>query len=100
MFRFFRAIEAAYKTYQQPDSFSKGEGFEAFVEEVLFPSYDYDLVQRTSSFQDNRRRYSEHSLQPDLLFRDRKQEDSFLWSASTETLNMRKRQLNGKSQIY
>lgn len=51
------------------ESIRKGKQFEDLVEEVIFNSAYYDLVARTSTFEDNMRRYEERSMDPDFLFR-------------------------------
>jgi hypothetical protein len=71
MSKFLKILKTSYNILNQPKSFDDGEFFEELVLSELFPKQSFDLVQRTSSFQENTNRYSEHSLQPDFLFRDR-----------------------------
>lgn len=52
-----------------PDSFKKGQQFESFVENVLFPKPDYDLLHKTSDIDQNELRFVENSLLADFKFR-------------------------------
>jgi hypothetical protein len=51
------------------DSFEKGQQFESFVENVLLPKADYDLLHKTSDIDQNELRFVEDSLLPDFRFR-------------------------------
>lgn len=53
----------------KPESFYKGENFERFVEDVLFPQEQYILVRRTDTFERNVKRFSESTNDPDFVFR-------------------------------
>lgn len=53
----------------KPESFYKGENFENFVEDVLFPQERYILVRRTDTFERNAKRFSESTNDPDFVFR-------------------------------
>jgi hypothetical protein len=54
------------------ESFEKGEQFEKFIEENVFLKEDFDLVHRTNSYEQNKNRYAEETMRPDLMFRDKK----------------------------
>ena len=51
------------------ESFNKGQAFEDYVEEVLFPKEGYDLLHKTNSYQQNSQRFVENSKNPDFKFR-------------------------------
>ncbi|WP_338732138.1 hypothetical protein [Mangrovimonas cancribranchiae] len=51
------------------NSFQKGESFESYVLQTLFPEDQYTLIHRTNSFEQNQERFSENTLQPDFKFR-------------------------------
>lgn len=53
-------------------SFKKGEQFEEFVENNLFAQTDYELIHRTNSFQQNKKRFAENTMKPDFKFRCKK----------------------------
>ncbi|MEZ4853258.1 hypothetical protein [Flavobacterium sp.] len=50
-------------------SFEKGELFEKYVEEVLFPDSEYDLIHRTNNYKQNKDRISLDTLKPDFKFK-------------------------------
>jgi hypothetical protein len=54
-----------------PQSFKDGQRFEDYVEEYLFISKYYDLLEKTHNYQTNSKHYVESSLNPDFMFRDR-----------------------------
>lgn len=51
-----------------PESFKKGEKFEAFTREVIFPQAKYKLLKQTHNYSQNSKDYVEESLEPDFLF--------------------------------
>ncbi len=53
------------------ESFKKGEEFEKYVEEVIFPEAHYELLHKTSDSKQNIRRYSRKSMEPDFQFKCR-----------------------------
>jgi hypothetical protein len=61
----------------KPKSFFQGEQFEEYVENNLFPDSKYVLVKRTDNYERNRKRFSESSTDPDLLFRCRDTNQEF-----------------------
>lgn len=63
--------------YYNPDSIEKGEAFQHFVENTLFTKAEYDLVERTHSFQQNANRYIESSRKPDFRFRYKRSGQEF-----------------------
>jgi len=54
-----------------PTSFKKGEAFEGYVEQVLFPKSDYDLLHKTNAYDQNNERYVGDSKKPDYRFKCR-----------------------------
>lgn len=60
-----------------PDSFTKGEEFEDFVENNIFPEEKYVLVYKTRSYEDNKNRYAEDTRKPDFKFRCKKSGQEF-----------------------
>ena len=54
-----------------PESFKKGELFENYIEQYLFPVQYYDLLEKTHNYSSNSRHYVESSLKPDFKYRDR-----------------------------
>ena len=53
------------------ESFRKGEQFERYVEETIFPEAHYEVIYKTSDSTQNRRRFVKKSLEPDFHFRCR-----------------------------
>jgi hypothetical protein len=58
--------------YNSGESFKKGQAFENFVETILFPKSDYDLVEKTHDYSQNSVRFVESTTNPDFKFRCRK----------------------------
>ncbi len=58
-------------------SFRKGEEFKKFVENQLFHNSDYELIDRTDSFEQNKDQYEEDTRKPDFKFRCRKMDKEF-----------------------
>jgi len=72
-----RIAEAVTNEITKPESFVKGDDFENYVREVVFPSNKYELVHKTHSYQDNKNDYIESTLYPDFLFRCKKTNKEF-----------------------
>ena len=53
------------------ESFKKGEQFEKYVEEIIFPDAHYELLYKTSDSKQNTRRFVQKSLEPDFHFKCR-----------------------------
>src|SRR5687768_6935236 len=64
-----KGIQAMSNEISKPESFSKGEEFEEYVRQVIFPKDRYDLIHRSHKYEDNKEDYVETSLQPDFKFR-------------------------------
>ena len=58
-------------------NFIKGEAFEKYVEQMLFPTELYDLIHRTKTYEQNKERYAEETLRPDFKFRCKKTQQEF-----------------------
>jgi hypothetical protein len=58
-------------------SFNKGEKFEKYVENTIFPKENYDLIHRSNSFNQNKDRYAEETLKPDFKFRCKESGNEF-----------------------
>ncbi len=55
------------QNYNQ-NSFNKGQAFEDFVEQVLFPASHYELLYKTNAYDQNSQRYVGDSRKPDFRF--------------------------------
>lgn len=53
------------------ESRRKGEDFEKFVEDNIFPEAHYEVIYKTSDSKQNTRRFVKKSLEPDFIFRCR-----------------------------
>ena len=67
-----RVAKAVANEITKPESFVKGDEFENYVREIVFPSDKYDLIHKTHSYQDNKNDYIESTLYPDFLLRCKK----------------------------
>lgn len=56
------------QNYNQ-DSFNKGQAFEDYVEQVLFPASHYELLHKTNTYDQNSQRYVGDSRKPDFRFK-------------------------------
>jgi len=64
-------VKAVANEIRKPKSFRKGEEFEQYVRDHVFPKERYDLVRRSHDFSDNEDDYIESTLMPDFTFRDK-----------------------------
>lgn len=69
----------------KPSSFYKGEAFEEYVENNLFPEELYTLVRRTDTYERNLKRFSESTFDPDFTFRCKKTNLEFAVEAKYRT---------------
>lgn len=58
------------KNYNE-NSWTKGEQFENFVQNTIFPNSQYELLHRTNDYSQNSARYVQSSLKPDFQFKCR-----------------------------
>lgn len=63
-----RIFKAVTNELSKPTSFVKGEAFENYVREYVFPKEYYKLLHRTHNFESNHDDYIESSLLPDFEF--------------------------------
>lgn len=75
-------------------SFKKGENFEKFVEENIFPKKEYALIHRTNNFEQNKDRYAEDTLFPDFKFRCNKTNQEFYVEAKYRSKFNNREKLN------
>lgn len=64
-----RVIQAATNELTKPESFAKGEEFEQYVRDVVFPKDKYELIHRSHSHSENKEDYVGTSLLPDFGFK-------------------------------
>jgi len=64
-----RTIRTASQEWTKEESYVKGEAFEKYLADHIFPNSDYELIYRTSSFTENNQRYASASKLPDYRFR-------------------------------
>lgn len=60
-----------------PESFKKGELFEKFILDNIFPKEDFDIMRKTPSFKDTQERYNHSAKLPDFQFIDKKSKQIF-----------------------
>ncbi|GIM51982.1 hypothetical protein CAPN004_10120 [Capnocytophaga cynodegmi] len=61
----------------QQDSFSKGEAFQKYVKDIMFPAYYYSMVRETPAHKYEPSRFNEDYLNPDFTFRRKKNDFLF-----------------------
>ena len=64
-----RIIKAAFNELIKEESFVKGEEFEGYLREFIFPKENYELLHRTHDSSTNKEDFVGTSLQPDFKFR-------------------------------
>ena len=52
--KFNKGIKAFTKELNKPGSFVKGEEFEEYVRNYIFPISDYDLIHKTHDYNSNK----------------------------------------------
>ncbi len=57
--------------------FRLGEEFEKYVQRIIFPKSDYDLVEISPNYDQNSERFVESSLNPDFKFRVKSSKQTF-----------------------
>lgn len=77
MSRLVRVLKSAFKELVKPESFRKGDDFEDYVREWIFPQEDYDIIHKTHDYSTNSGDYIEDTLEPDFLLRDRSNKKEF-----------------------
>ena len=64
-----RALKAAWHELKKPASYVKGDEFERFIRNALFPHAHYDLLQKNYDYLTSRDFYIESSKEPDFRLR-------------------------------
>ena len=77
MGKFTRIIKSVIGELAKPKSYAKGEDFEEYVRNYIFPEDLYGLVSKTHDYTQNRKDFVEASLEPDYCLFDRKSERQF-----------------------
>ncbi len=72
-----KVTKAAINEALKPESFDKGDEFENYIRQVIFPSDRYELIHKTHSYIENKKDYIESSLYPDFLFRCKETDKEF-----------------------
>jgi hypothetical protein len=76
-----RTIKAAWNEANKPETFVKGDEFEAFIRKYLFPHDDYDLLAKTHDYISNKNDFVQSSTEPDFKFRSRRNNNVFFVEA-------------------
>jgi hypothetical protein len=76
-----RVTKVTLDTINKPDSFVKGDEFEAYIRAHLFVKDRYDLLQRTHDYTTNKDDYVENTKEPDFKFRSIKTGKEFFVEA-------------------
>jgi hypothetical protein len=66
-----RVMRAAWDEANKPVTYAKGEEFEHYTRERLFPKEAYDLLQKTHSYIDNKGDFIASSKEPDFRFKSK-----------------------------
>jgi len=64
-----RAVKAAWNEISTPDTFRKGEEFETYVRNHLFPKDKYTLLQKTHNYVGNKDDFVDNTKEPDFKFK-------------------------------
>ena len=64
-----RVTKAALDEINKPETFVKGDNFEAYIRAHLFIKDRYDLIQRTHDYTTNKGDFVENTKEPDFKFR-------------------------------
>ncbi|OGN96556.1 MAG: hypothetical protein A2Z77_00900 [Chloroflexi bacterium RBG_13_51_36] len=76
-----RVVKAAWAEMNKPKTYVKGDEFEDYVRQRLFPKERYDLLHRTHDYRANESDFVETSKEPDFRFRSRRSGREFLVEA-------------------
>ncbi len=72
-----KGIVTAHKEFNKPESFKKGEQFEKFTKEVLYPQMHYELLHETPEHDKTSERFNKSAQNPDFQFQDKKTKEIF-----------------------
>ncbi|AIJ05347.1 hypothetical protein JH146_0497 [Methanocaldococcus bathoardescens] len=70
--KFIKKLTLPEDEYRKWLAHQKGEEFESFVLNNLFPEKYFELLDMTHNFETNSKRYVKKSLKPDFLLKDKK----------------------------
>jgi hypothetical protein len=76
-----RVTKAIFNEVTKPKSFAKGEEFEQYLRDYIFPERAYHLEHRSHDYSTNRTDYVADSLDPDFVFVSVKGEKMFFVEA-------------------
>jgi hypothetical protein len=76
-----RVAKAVFNEVTKPKSFAKGEEFEQYLRDFIFPERHYHLEHRSHDYSTNRSDYVADSLDPDFVFVSVKGEKMFFVEA-------------------
>lgn len=62
-------VVTALTEEETPESFKKGQKFEQYAREVIFPKSHYTLLKKTHDYTQNRQDFVEETMEPDYKFR-------------------------------
>ncbi|MCB9210932.1 MAG: hypothetical protein H6609_16315 [Ignavibacteriales bacterium] len=72
-----RIVKTVYDEVTKPKSFVKGENFENYVRQFIFPTELYQLEHHSHDYNSNKGDYVQTSLNPDFLFSSKKNKKKF-----------------------
>ena len=78
-------VKAVWDEITKPDTFAKGDKFEAYVRTHLFPKDHYLLLQMTHDDESNKKDYIENTKEPDFKFKSLKSGAEFFVEAKYRT---------------
>jgi len=64
----FKVGKAAFDEAIKPESFDKGDDFEKYVNNKMFPVSDWKLIKKTQGYSSNKERFEDKSKEPDFQF--------------------------------
>ena len=64
-----RVVKVAFNEINKPETFVKGDNFEAYIRDYLFVKDSYNLIQRTHDYTTNKSDFVENTKEPDFKFR-------------------------------
>jgi len=76
-----RALKAAWQELRKPASYVKGDEFECYIRNSLFPHVNYDLLHKNYDYLTSKLFYIESSNEPDFKFRAQKSGAEFFIEA-------------------
>tara|TARA_Y100001970_G_C13652630_1_gene564349 strand:- start:46 stop:546 length:501 start_codon:yes stop_codon:yes gene_type:complete len=74
---FKRIVKAVFNEIDKPESHAKGEAFEQYVRDCIFPKEKFIKLSQTHSYNTDKDDYTESSLEPDFELECKKSGKSF-----------------------